>query len=131
MIHSIHHVGCLVPDIADAVADYRLLHPEGEASPVSEVPEQKVKVCFFAIGAMHVEFVQPVDETSSLYRQLNKHPGYYHIGIYVSDIDAEIERLVQNGYRKVGKFVSPAFNDRYCAFLYNLEMHLVELIEQA
>jgi hypothetical protein len=42
----------------------------------------------------------------------------------------EIERLEKEGYRKVNKFRSSAFDNHYCCFLYNLEMHLIELIEK-
>ncbi len=129
MITAFHHIGCLVADIAEAIADYKILHPQGEISELYEVPEQYVSVQFFNIHGTNIEFVQPTKE-SSLFRMLNKHPGYYHIGIFTDDIDAEITRLENEGYRKINKFRSVAFGNRYCAFLYNNEMHMVELIEK-
>ena len=129
MISTIHHIGCLVPDIEAAIEDYLILYPAGKLSELFEIQEQKVLVRFFEINGMHIEFVQPINEQSTLYRQLKKNPGYYHIGIFTDDIDTEIARLEEAGYRKLNKFTSPAFGNRYCAFMYNLEMHLVELIE--
>ena len=130
MITSFHHIGCLVPDIKEAIADYKVLHPEGELSPLYEIDEQKVNVQFFSIQGTYIEFVQPTSEQSSLFKLLKKNPGFYHIGIYTDNIDREIERLENEGYRKINKFRSAAFENRYCAFLYNLEMHLIELIEK-
>lgn len=129
MIVSFHHVGCLVPSIEDAIADYKILHPTGEISEVFDIADQKVKVCFFTIGNTHIEFVSPYSEESSLSRMLRKSPGFYHIGIYTNDIDAEIARLENEGYRALNKFRSSAFGNRYCAFLMNNEHHLIELIE--
>jgi hypothetical protein len=61
---------------------------------------------------------------------LKKNPGFYHIGIHTNDIDGEIARLEGKGYRVLNKFRSGAFGNRYCAFLYNNELHLIELIEE-
>jgi len=131
MVTSLHHVGCLVESIDEAIEDYRILHPAGEVSEIYDIEDQKVKVCFFTIGTVHVEFVEPRAGNEPLLNMLRKKPGFYHIGLYVSDIQTEIERLEASGYRKINVFKSEAFNGRLCSFLYNNEMHLIELIEQA
>lgn len=129
MITGFHHVGCLVANIEEALEDYKKLHPGGEVSEVYDIEAVKAKVCFFSIGTVLMEFVAPYEGNTSLLRMLDKKPGFYHIGIFTDDIDKEIERLEQEGYRKINKFTSVAFGNRYCAFLYNHEMHLIELIE--
>jgi len=129
MILSVHHVGCLVANIDDAIADYNILHPGGKVSEVFDIIDQRVKVCFFSIGIMCIEFVAPYGEESSLSKMLKKTPGFYHIGVYTDNISAEIERLENEGYRKVSQFKSSAFGNRFCAFLLNNEHHLIELIE--
>jgi|GEM_PF-1520838 len=131
MAAHIDHIGCLVPDIDEALADYQVLHPEGLVSELFHVPAQSVNVRFFSFSNVRIEFVQPLDESSSLFRMLKKTPGLYHIGVFTNDIDAEIARLESNGYRPINKFSSPAFDGRYCAFLFNRQMQLVELIETA
>ena len=130
MVTSLHHVSCLVENIQDAIKDYRILYPSGEVSEIFDIKDQKVKVCFFTIGTVPIELVEPCEGNELLLNMLRKRPGFYHIGLYVSDIHAEIERLEANGYRKVNAFSSEAFNGRLCSFLYNNEMHLIELIEQ-
>jgi len=129
MILSVHHVGCLVPNIEEAIADYRILHPSGTVSEIFDIAAQQVKVCFFAIGAMNIEFVAPYGAETFLYKILQKTPGFYHIGVYTSDIKEEIARLEKEGYRLINQFRSSAFNDNYCAFLLNNERHMIELIE--
>ena len=130
MITSFHHVGCLVHNIETAVADYRVLHPTGQLSDRYTIAGQGVYVQFFSIGETRIEFVQPFEDNEPLQRLLKKNAGYYHIAVCTDDLDAEIARLEQAGYRAVNKFRSAAFDGRYCAFLYNRELHLIELIEK-
>ena len=125
----LHHIGCLVASLEEAVEDYRILYPSGTVSEVYDIEEQKVKVCFFKYGNINLEFVEPNGEGTALYRMLQKKPGFYHVGLFIDDIDAETERLEKEGYRKINKFRSAAFGNRYCVFLYNREMHMIELIE--
>lgn len=129
MITGFHHVGCLVHSIDEAIADYRILHPGGTVSELYEIEDQKVTVCFYSICGVQVEFVTPADPQSSLYKLLQKSGNFYHIGIFTDNIEQEIDRLVSNGYRKLNQFRSSAFDNRYCAFLLNNEMQLIELIE--
>lgn len=129
MTDSVHHLGCLVEDIQTAIEDYRVMYPNASVSSLFEIDAVKATVCFFETSNISIEFVQPTDTGTSLYRMLEDNPGFYHIGKYVVDIDKEIQRLQDNRYRLINKFSSPAFGNKYCAFLYNQEMHLVELIE--
>lgn len=129
MITGFHHVGCLVQSIEEAISDYSLLHPGGNASAVFEIEDQKVRVCFYEICGMNVEFVSPSDNTTSLYKLLQKNGSFYHIGVFTDDMESELKRLEEGGYRKINQFRSPAFENRFCAFLLNNEMHLIELIE--
>ena len=131
MTLNIDHIGCLVPDIGEAIADYQLLHPGGAVSELFHIPAQAVNVQFFSFGNVRIELVQPLDESSSLFRMLKKNPGFYHIGVFTDDIDAEIARLEDSGYKSVNKFISPAFGGRYCAFMFNTQMQLIELIESS
>lgn len=126
----IHHIGCLVADMNEAVSDYKILHPGGTISQLFHIADQNVYVQFFKFDNIHIEFVQPIDLSSTLGRMLKKTPGYYHIGIYTADIESEIARLEAEDYKLISKFSSEAFQGKFCAFLYNQHMHLVELIEQ-
>ena len=129
LIAPVHHIGCLVSSLEEAVKDYQILYPAGTVSEIYDIEDQKVRVCFYTIGNIHIEFVEPHKVETALFRMLQKKPGFYHIGIFTADIDKETERLENEGYRKINKFRSVAFNNRYCVFMYNNEMHLIELIE--
>ncbi len=131
MVSGFHHVGCLVSSISDAIEDYKILYPDGTVTDTWYIENQDVNVCFFTIGNTHIEFLEPQSTKSPLYKLLLKSLGFYHIAVFTTDINAEIERLESKGYKAVNLFQSPAFEGRYCAFLYNNEMHLIELIEEA
>ena len=128
---KLHHIGCLVADIPEAIADYRVLHGEGlQVSQQYNIAPQKVSVCFLEIGeAVFLELVQPHEGNATLEKMLKKKPGFYHLGYLVSDISAEIDRLEKEEYRLISRFNSEAFEGRECAFLFNQEMHMIELIQ--
>jgi len=129
MIIAFHHVGCLVESIDDATVDYLKLHPTASVSEIYTIKEQAVKVCFFTIGNMIIEFVEPGNQKTSLSVLLRKNPGFYHIGLITDDLDKETERLENEGYRKINHFRSAAFHGRFCSYLMNNENHLIELIQ--
>jgi hypothetical protein len=79
---------------------------------------------------MNIEFVQPANNTSTLYKMARRIPGFYHLGMVTDNIDEEITRLQNENYRKINQFNSTAFGNRSCSFLYNEEFHLIELIQQ-
>ncbi|MEM6261843.1 MAG: VOC family protein [Bacteroidota bacterium] len=130
---DLHHVGCLTLDMEASLASYQVLMGEAfEASKVYDITDQKVKVCFVKMtDGVSLELVQPLEESSSLARlHRKKGVNFYHMGFKVAEIDAAIESLVQKEYRLINKFSSEAFGMKTCAFLYNPELHLIELIEQ-
>lgn len=131
MVNDFHHVGCLVADIANAIDDYRVLHPAGEVSQVFHISDQHVKVCFFSIGQTLIEFVEPGPGAASLHKLLQKGTSFYHIGVFTDSMEQEIARLEENGYRRLSLFRSEAFGGRYCAFMLSNSMHLIELIERS
>ena len=129
MVNHVHHIGCLVSSIEESIIDYKLLYPTGEVSEIYYIQSQKVRVCFFSLCNTKIEFVEPTDPNSPLIKMINKNINYYHIGLLTNDINGEIERLEQCGYRLLNLFRSEAFNGNHCAFLYNNNLHMIELIE--
>lgn len=131
MQNILHHVGCLVENIEQALEDYSILFPESKKSIIYNIADQNVKVCFLEVSTnVFIEFVEPLDLESTLAKMKKKGTSFYHIGIYVNNFDDELLRLESMGYRKINEFHSEAFQGKRCSFLYNNELHLVELIEK-
>ncbi len=131
---KLHHIGCLVENIETGIQNYQLLHENVSVSKIYNIDSQKVKVCFVQVDESEnstlIELVQPMDETSSLYKMMNKKGhNFYHLGFMVEDIEAKLEVLSAKGFRMINTFKSEAFDMRKCAFLFSPDMHLIELIE--
>lgn len=127
-----HHIGCLVSNIESSARIYQALIGKVSNSPVIfHIKEQKVKVSFISLGNdSFIEFIEPLEEKSSLSKMLKKGSNFYHIAFLVPDLELKIRELQKNDYISMGVFSSEAFEGKKCVFLMNKEMHLIELIEQ-
>ena len=125
-----HHIGCLTRDLDKTLALYiNQLNFTKVSEPV-EVSSQEVKVCFIqTAGGPLIELIQPMGNNITLNRMLKADTPYYHIGYTTKNIEGTIEHLLSSGFFMVNSFLSEAFENRKCAFLYTSEMQLIELIE--
>lgn len=126
----IHHVGCLVADMESVILDHCALWNRAEVSPIFEIQDQSVRVCFLRArpGEVALEIVQPTQGTS-LHGMLGRGLSFYHTGYEVDDLDAAIMRATAAGCRCMRPFASEAFDGRRCVFLYTPGKLLIELIE--
>jgi methylmalonyl-CoA/ethylmalonyl-CoA epimerase len=127
---KIHHIGCLVENIEETRLFYHSFPAFISSSPVFDIADQQVKVCFIDIGNnTSLELIEPFEGNKPLQKMKSKNASYYHIGYTVDDIDRKAEELCELGCTVVNSFSSEAFNNKKCMFLYTPDMHLIELIE--
>jgi len=93
MIQSVHHLGVAVHELAPAISFYcdklglNLTHTEN-------VEDFQVKTAFLEAGETRIELLEPLSETSPVYKFLQKRgPGFHHIAFEVDDLDTEMERM--------------------------------------
>ena len=62
--------------------------------------EADVSYAFGYVGDTMIQFIEQHDETPSIYRDMYKRgeEGFHHIGVLVSDFDAELEKLLSYGF---------------------------------
>jgi methylmalonyl-CoA/ethylmalonyl-CoA epimerase len=100
----IHHVGIVVPRIADAVPFYRdvLGYAVG---PLHDVPEQHVKVVFITRGDSRVELLEPTDADSGVARFLAERgrATIHHLCFEVADLAGTLDRLAREGVELVDR----------------------------
>lgn len=129
---SIHHMGCVVESIEESLETYTNLLGFEDVSEIHYVSSQEVNVCFVNVGnGTYMELVEPLDETSAIARLLKKRQSYYHVGYLVDSFDQTITDLVENGAKMITSFISEAFDNKRCAFLYTKELHMIEIIESS
>ncbi len=133
---KIHHIGYFVRDIKKAVDNFNHLG----FKPTSEVVFDEKRVCdisFISNGGYVIELIQPKDKTSYVYSLSKKYKNSpYHICYEVNNLEKSIDELCSYGYKLVQvpstapaiSMLSPGVSARV-AFLYNLNLGLIELVD--
>jgi methylmalonyl-CoA/ethylmalonyl-CoA epimerase len=128
---KLHHIGLLVENIEDSIANYSVLFGKENFSDIMTVNTSKVKLCLIKISEeTYLELVQPMGEDSSVYQLLKKKNTYYHMAYKVKVIRNTVDQLEQLNYKHLEYFNSGVFNGKLCIFIYTPEAHLIELIEE-
>ena len=109
MLTKVHHVTYVVENIAE-MANY--LEKSFGIKPIStdEFPDQGFKSILFRIGETLVDFFEPLNEETTMARQLKATgPGVMHVAWGVDDIDQVFKSLQNSGntMRGDGPAISP------------------------
>lgn len=99
MIGKLNHVGVATPSIADSVKLYRDMLGATDITPVREMPEQGVYVCFVNLPNSQIELIEPLGESSPIHGFLAKNPkgGQHHVCFEVEDIIAARDEMATKG----------------------------------
>ena len=102
-----------------------------ELETVTDIPDDRVRIAFLAVGESKIELVQPTDDTTGVARFLeSKGEGFHHVCFEVPDINAALMRLELDGIEVIDR-VARNGAEGPVAFLHPRSCHgvLVELIE--
>ena len=101
MLTKINHIGIAVHSIEEALPFYR--DSLGMTlKGTEEVPSQKVKVAFLAIGESKIELLEPTSPESPVAKFLEKSgPGVHHVAYGVPDVEKAIAQLIAAGARMI------------------------------
>ena len=98
---SIQHIAIAVRDIEKAKQLYAGVLG-ASVSETTDVPDQKVRICFIELSNARIELISPMTGNLPLKRFLEKHGEVlHHICLGVADIAAELVRLKQQGARLI------------------------------
>jgi methylmalonyl-CoA epimerase len=126
----IHHVAVVVRSIEDSLGLYRdLLGMPVEA--VTDIPTDRVRIAFLAVGESKVELVEPIDDSTGVARFLAKQgEGFHHVCFEVANLSEELTRLAIEGIELIDSAPRRGAEGPV-AFLHPRSCHgvLVELIE--
>jgi methylmalonyl-CoA epimerase len=128
----VHHVAVVVTSVEASLAFYRdLLGLELET--VKDIPSDRVRIAFLAVGESKVELVQPTDDTTGVARFLaSKGEGFHHVCFEVDNLAESLLRLEIDGVELID--TAPRRGaEGPVAFIHPRSAHgvLVELIEAA
>jgi methylmalonyl-CoA/ethylmalonyl-CoA epimerase len=126
----IHHVAVVVTALDVALSLYRdLLGMTLET--IMDIPSDRVRIAFLAVGESKVELVEPTDDTTGVARFLAKQgEGFHHVCFEVQNLADELTRLGIEGVELIDSAPRRGAEGPV-AFLHPRSCHgvLVELIE--
>lgn len=101
---ALHHVGVVVPSLAEAIRFYRdvLGYTVG---PERAMVEQRVRVVFVSKGESRVELLEPTDSESGVARFLAERgrATMHHLCFEVGDLAGTLDRLAKEGVELVDR----------------------------
>ena len=93
---TIHHIGVIVADLAEAVVAYVSLG--FVAGATERLEAQNVDVVALRAGDSWIELICPLDHDSGLGRFLDaRGPGMHHVAYLVDDLGGTLTRLASAG----------------------------------
>jgi methylmalonyl-CoA/ethylmalonyl-CoA epimerase len=94
---KVHHVALIVASIEDALGLWRdLLGLDLET--IMDIPQDRVRIAFLAVGESRIELVQPTDDTTGVARFLaSKGEGFHHACFEVANLAETLLRLEIDG----------------------------------
>jgi len=132
MLTNIEHIGIAVRDLAQANALYaRLLN----VPPYKQetVESEGVMTSFFRINQTKLELLEATNPDSAIARFLEKRgEGVHHIAIEVDDIQAEMERLKNEGFTVLNEQPKPGADNKLVCFVHPKTTNgvLIELCQE-
>lgn len=100
-VKKVEHIGVAVKSIDAWLPFYRNLLGllfDG----IEEVPSQKVKTAFLAVGEMHVELLEPTSPESPVAKFIeSRGEGVHHLALEVENLEAALAEAKAKGLRLI------------------------------
>ena len=132
MIKKIDHIAIAVKDLDEEIARYRdVMGFKFLGTEIVE--EQKVKVAFFEIGDVFIEFTAPISDDSPISKFIEKRGGgIHHIAYETDNVVEEISNFEKKGVVMLNKEPKKGAHNAKIAFAHPKSFSgvLVELKEK-
>ncbi len=130
---AMDHLGIAVRSLAEALPRWeRALGVR--AQPLEELPSQKVRVAFLAVGATDLELLEATSPESAIGRfVVRRGEGIHHVAFRVPDVDAKLAELGREGIEVIDAVGRPGARGRRVGFAHPSGFGgvLVEFVEGA
>ena len=130
---KIEHLGIAVSNLEASNKLFEKLLGVGPYKE-EEVASEGVKTSFFKAGPNKIELLEAMDASSPIAKFLEKRgEGLHHVAFAVEDIEAEIKRLVEEGFRVLNTTPKMGADNKLVVFLHPKDTNglLVELCQEA
>ena len=126
---KLEHIGIAVKSLSQSVPLFEaLLNTTCYKQEIVE--SEKVRTAFFATGDQKVELLESTHPEGIIARFIEKKgEGIHHIAFAVSDLEAEMKRLMAAGFKLLNEKPKPGADNKLVCFLHpkNTNGVLIEL----
>ncbi|MBL4716540.1 MAG: methylmalonyl-CoA epimerase [Bacteroidia bacterium] len=129
---KIEHIGIAVKSLENANEIFKKVLGE-EHYKTEAVELEGVSTSFFQVGDSKIELLEATNEESAIKKFIDKRgEGLHHIAFAVEDINAEIERLKNEGFEVLNDTPKPGADNKLVCFLHPKSCNyvLVELCQE-
>jgi len=131
-MNKIEHIGIAVKNLEESNALFAKLFGKAHYKTES-VESEGVNTSFFQVGENKIELLEATNENSPIAKFLNKKgEGVHHIAFDVTDIEAEIKRLQNEGFVVLNEKPKKGADNKLVAFLHPKSTNgtLIELCQE-
>ncbi|HMF71779.1 MAG TPA: methylmalonyl-CoA epimerase [Flavitalea sp.] len=115
---KIEHIGIAVKSLAEAIPLYEALL-NSKMYKTEEVVSEQVVTAFFRTGESKIELLESNDSEGVIAKFIEKKgEGIHHIAFEVADIEAEMARLVSEGFMLINKEPKRGADNKMVCFLH-------------
>ena len=118
MIRRLDHIAIAVPDMEAAIA--RFVDDLGiELAGREDVPSESTSTAFLPIDGTKIELIHPIAGEGPVATYLEKRGGgLHHLCFETDDIEADMARLKEKGYRFLSEAPKPGAHGTRVAFIH-------------
>ncbi|OYY99444.1 MAG: methylmalonyl-CoA epimerase [Sphingobacteriia bacterium 28-36-52] len=117
-MNKIEHIGIAVKDLATSIPLFEKLL-NSTCYKTEEVASEKVMTAFFKTGESKIELVASTDPEGVIAKYIDKKgEGMHHIAFDVTDIQAEMSRLVSEGFTLLNETPKKGADNKLVCFLH-------------
>ncbi len=117
-MYKLEHIGIAVKDLAASNSLFEQILGVGPYKE-EEVTSEQVKTSFFQAGDSKVELLEATGEESAIAKYVEKRgEGIHHLAFEVPDIEAEMQRLRDQGFRLLNEKPKRGADNKWVCFVH-------------
>ena len=117
-MQKIEHIGIAVRSLSVSVPLFEKLLT-APCYKTEHVESEKVTTAFFQKGDTKIELLESTEGSGAISKFIEKNgEGIHHIAFEVSDIQAEIDRLKNNGFAMINEFPKKGADNKLICFVH-------------
>lgn len=118
MIKSISHIGIAVQNLQNSIEIFKTLLNLNHYK-IESVESQKVNVAIFELINFNIELLEGTSNDSPIKKFIDKNgEGIHHIALEVDNINDELIRLKDNGFKIINEQPIKGAEDKLIAFIH-------------